>query len=134
MKEANNYILSIDNPFLKKIKDSLNFALKLAAREASEGAVSKITLNIDITSNSLKKDGNKRIEPIDYTCNVKTTKDINKDKDTVQEMGLREMNGNYYPYDEQVTLDEIAAELSHEENFEYFNPIEINEEQQEVED
>jgi hypothetical protein len=134
MKEANNYILSIDNPFLKKIKDSLNFALKLAAREASEGAVAKIALNIDITSNSLKKEGDKRIEPINYTCNVKTTKDINKDKDTVQEMGLREKDGNYYPYDEQVTLDEIAAELSHEENFEYFNPIETNEEKQEVED
>jgi len=100
--------LSIDHPSLSQIKDSLNYAITLAVHEAKEGATSKVSLNMDITSADIVQDDilERTIEPIIYTCNVKTTKDINKDRDITDVLMLRVEDNRYYPYDNQISFDD----------------------------
>lgn len=100
--------LSIDHEVFKKIKDSLNYALLLAIQEADDEVISKISMTIDV---SAYDDGDeKKLNPIEYSCNVKSSKDVNKDKDSTDSIILRKNGNTYYPFVMQVSFDDFEEE------------------------
>jgi hypothetical protein len=98
----------------KKIKSSLDYALLLAVEEANEDVVSRITMTIDV---SAYDDGDeKSLKPIEYSCNVKSSKEINKDKDYTDQVILKKDGNKFIPYNEQLCFEDVEVEDEQQTN------------------
>ncbi|MGI6602745.1 MAG: hypothetical protein ACOX3P_03825 [Saccharofermentanales bacterium] len=99
--------LSLDHECFKKIKSSLDYALLLAVEEANEDVVSRITMTIDV---SAYDDGDEKLlKPIEYSCNVKSSKEINKDKDSTDSVILKKDGKKFIPYNEQLRIEDVEV-------------------------
>lgn len=100
--------ISIDSPEFNKVKQTLNYAINEAIKEAGDDSIVTINLKMDIVSPNRSSEEEKEIAPIKSVITIKAQKQIDKHEDKTDEILVIKADSGYVANRRQVSIFEMS--------------------------
>lgn len=100
--------ISIDSPEFSKVKQTLNYAINEAIKEAGDDSIVTINLKMDIVSPNRSSEEEKEIAPIKSVITIKAQKQIDKYEDKTEQLMVIKDGFGYVANRRQVSIYDMT--------------------------